>query len=289
MKRLFTAVVFAAVAVAGVQAQFNIRVSLGGTAARDTVDTKVMTVQYDMEFVTDPGNADSTVKETMRLDIGRKVSRFYSYTRYLCDSIMEADLRAGVSQEVMTQHASRYRSQWSEQTFKNLPEGCVTTTDQIAGEVSRLKCEEAMDMPQWTLLADTVTVAGYLCRSAECFFKGRKWKAWYAHEIPVSEGPWKLHGLPGLVLKAEDGANHYRFIANGLEQCRTGEPVLFDGRDYEPVNRKQYDKIHRRYYSDPVGYIAGVMPNVKIQINDEHGNAAPSPKDLPYNPIELGD
>ena len=93
-------------------------------------------------------------------------------------------------------------------------------------------------------------------------------------------------GLPGLMLKADDDEGHYRFTADGLEQSHGTEPILFGGKDYQPVDRKQYDKMQKRFAADPVGFITGIMPNVKITVQDNHGNKTKNPKDTPYNPIE---
>lgn len=30
-------------------------------------------------------------------------------------------------------------------------------------------------------------------------FRGLTYTAWFALDIPINEGPWKFHGLPGLI------------------------------------------------------------------------------------------
>ena len=268
------------------QAQVSFTISTGRTFRQDSIDQKVLTVQYDMEALTDLSKPDQPIKETMRLDIGRKSSRFYSYTAAVRDSVLKADMDNGASTETISQHAKQYKSVWSEQTFKGYPEGHMTTLDEIAGDISRLRCEEEEEKPEWKLTADTLTLLGYRCTRATTQFKGRQWTAWFTPDIPVSEGPWKLCGLPGMILKAEDAEGHYRFAANGIEQCRDEAPILFGGKDYERVSRKQYARVHERFFADPVGFITGSMPNVTITIKDEHGQPAKNPKDMPYNPIE---
>lgn len=267
-------------------AQAQIRVSTGKNIRKDTIDTKLLIVQYDMQAVTDLNKPDEPRNETLRLDIGRHTSRFYSYTAFLQDSILTADFAAGASQETINRHLNQYNSQWSEETFKRYPAGHTTTLDAIGGQISLLRCEEPEEIPRWTLTQDTMTVLGYQCIRATADYKGRKWTAWFTPDIPLSEGPWKLCGLPGLILKAEDTEGHYRFTANGIEQVHVQAPILYGGANYEPVNRKQYAKVHERFATDPVGFITSTMPNVKITIRDEHGNLASNPKNTPYNPIE---
>lgn len=52
----------------------------------------------------------------------------------------------------------------------------------------------------------TADVLGYECVMAESDYHGRRWRAWFSPDLPLPFGPWKLHGLPGLILKAEADA-----------------------------------------------------------------------------------
>ena len=145
MKTRHSLLLVLCLAAAAAQAQMNIKISTGRTFRQDTIDRKVLTVQYDMEALTDLAHPGTPLKETMRLDIGQRSSRFYSYTAYLADSVLAADAANGASMELMARHAEQYRSQWSEQTFKRYPAGRVTTLDELAGDISRLRCEEPED------------------------------------------------------------------------------------------------------------------------------------------------
>lgn len=60
-------------------------------------------------------------------------------------------------------------------------------------------------------------VMGYKCRKARLKYEGREWIAWYPPpDLPISSGPWKFYGFPGLVLKAEDTTGTHRFEAYSL-------------------------------------------------------------------------
>ena len=226
-------------------------------------------------------------QETLMLEIGKQYSKCYSYNFYVRDSLLIADAQAGASKETMLQHATAIgNSRISYQIFKHYPTGKVTTLDRLA--TTNFLCEEKEEMPEWTLLPDTATILSYSCQKATCHFKGRNYTAWYTLEIPVSEGPWKLYGLPGLIIKAEDDKKHYTFSCIGIEQCKTPKPILINLKGREKVSRSNLNKMYERMAKDPMSFIASTAPNVKVSVTDEHGNPMKS-FSIPYNPIELSE
>ncbi len=71
---------------------------------------------------------------------------------------------------------------------------------------------------KWVLIPDTATILKRKCMSAKTTFRGREYKVFYAPSIPISDGPWKLGGLPGLILEAKstDGFVEWRAIKLNL-------------------------------------------------------------------------
>lgn len=43
-------------------------------------------------------------------------------------------------------------------------------------------------------------------------FRGRVHTVWFTNEIPVSFGPWKLNGFPGVILEAQDETKTFMFF-----------------------------------------------------------------------------
>ena len=58
---------------------------------------------------------------------------------------------------------------------------------------------------------------GYDCIMATANYHGRNWNAWFTPEVPMNTGPWKLLGLPGLILEAVDSTGQHHFTANGIQ------------------------------------------------------------------------
>ena len=89
-------------------AQFNIKIGSGKTFRKDTIDQAVLMVQYEVDGCTDT-LSEERFQETMMLEIGKKCSKFYSYTKYVGDSVFAADIANNASQETMIEHAKQFR------------------------------------------------------------------------------------------------------------------------------------------------------------------------------------
>ena len=64
--------------------------------------------------------------------------------------------------------------------------------------------QEPLPKMKWELLNEKKIIGEYHCKKASVEFRGRTYYAWYTMEIPISLGPWKFNGLPGLILEVDD-------------------------------------------------------------------------------------
>ncbi len=79
------------------------------------------------------------------------------------------------------------------------------------------RVRESVPEIRWRIKKDTKTIKGYEAQRAVGKFRGRKYTVWFTREIPVPFGPWKLNGLPGLILKAQDKTGTYTFEAIAVD------------------------------------------------------------------------
>jgi len=61
---------------------------------------------------------------------------------------------------------------------------------------------DTLRTPEWILLDEAKEIQGMKCQKAMATVYGREYEAWFSTTIPLPYGPWKLHGLPGLILEA---------------------------------------------------------------------------------------
>ena len=101
----------------------------------------------------------------------------------------------------------------------------------------RYETHDPLAKVDWTLDDDTLTISGLLCHRATSKLYGKRWTAWYTEEIPSSAGPWKLRGLPGLIVKAED--------SEGIH-CFTLYETKNEVRDINAIGNPEYQKLSRQ-------------------------------------------
>ncbi len=65
----------------------------------------------------------------------------------------------------------------------------------------------------WQITNEKKKVQVFNCTKATLSFRGREFVAWFTTEIPVAFGPWKFHGLPGLILEVHDVNNLFSWSA----------------------------------------------------------------------------
>ena len=116
------------------------------------------------------------------------------------------------------------------------------------------KYAEPVEERDWAILDDsTKTVLGYECMMATTEYHGRKWTAWFTPEVPMNAGPWKLLGLPGLILEAIDSTGQHHFSANGLQSVDVDIPKVYEPNSYEKTTRKNFLALCRYRYDNVQG------------------------------------
>ena len=116
---------------------------------------------------------------------------------------------------------------------------------------TKFRWEEQLPHIEWNVTDSTMNIIGYECFMATADYHGRKWTAWFAPEIPISDGPWKLCGLPGIILQAECDGGQYRFVADGIQQARNTEYRIYGKENWEPIKREEFWRLRRECLDNP--------------------------------------
>lgn len=204
-----------------------------GSKAQDLVPCE-MEVTYSSTY-SFKKEARQPLEDMHVLQVGRDGrSRFHSQWSERSDFVMDSLLNAGLDPMTMVQERKRMgvRSGQSYRVFKNMPSaGKLTYTDKFMDE---MYYEEPMPVIDWRMEEGDTVIAEHPCQKAVGTFRGRTWTAWFTMDIPVGDGPWKLCGLPGLILKAGESEGYFDFTCIGIAKG--------GGRSFELVRTKGMTK-----------------------------------------------
>lgn len=139
--------------------------------------------------------------------------------------------------------------------YHNYQQGVITVREVVYFKPHRYT-DSLSDRIEWTSLDSTKIIGDMIALSASTTFRGRDYTVWYTPEIPVPTGPWKLLGLDGLILEAEDDEGAVVFKATTIELSLspeilskvgppvTGKKIAFD--EFKSIYWKEQLRINRR-------------------------------------------
>lgn len=245
----------------------------------ETIADGTMEFVYDYRCCVDTTGSlsEDYDSDNMLLQIGPEgLSKFSSYNNLTVDSILMRSTQEQIAEAAIEGKLSNGEFMT---IYKNYPAGHLTHTEKICQDWFRY--DEEMPSLDWELTDSVTTVLGYECQSARCKFRGREWTVFYTEDIPLMDGPWKLHGLPGLIMKASDEHGHYTFECIGIKS-KADRPITIYKVPFNKTDRKGYYDAKHRYEINPYAYYEATTGK-HVTVTDGAGN----PSLDAYDPIEL--
>jgi GLPGLI family protein len=120
--------------------------------------------------------------------------------------------------------------------------------------------DDTLQPIDWQISNEQKLFGELRCQKATAFVRGRNYTAWFAPAIPIRTGPWKLHGLPGLIVEAYDDKGHVRFMFESvklLNETTSIEPPqsygqkIFNEKSVVEYANELIDKFHKFLNSQP--------------------------------------
>lgn len=279
------------------------------TAKAQKPDTAQVLVHYKFTWIRDISNRAHPYTENMVLYVGKSAGAYRSY-----DGIV---------------YNVQFKKAWAE-AVANSPDGhpminrrgvgTVVEYYQYPNEQKLLTKEKlftnnyAIESPlpaiDWKISTDTATFGGLHCQKATGHFKGRDYTAWFCPDLPVHAGPWKLNGLPGVIIDARDAKSEVIFQFDGFEKAiptPPGSQPAVAEKDMPPILRgldddmnliapppgtikttqKEFDKTSEAIRKNPNGVVEAI--NAGNGPKMDHVRMAPLKGQGPVtnNPVEL--
>lgn len=219
----------------------------------DSIDVELTRVYYDYAY-----NGKNTITGTWLLQVGVNTTCFLSEHRFKADSVLRANnmVNARVYNFISNGDLFHFFDAYYISNNK-----CRFT---CRFGLDDIMYEEDLQGISWELQDSVANICGHLCKSATGYFRGRTYYVFYAEDIPVSAGPWKLSGLPGLILHADVDDGKFTFHANRVDPSACA-PILWQKYPYMKTNRRQYEKmLDQMLHNFPVAIDSHLASNPSI-------------------------
>lgn len=188
----------------------------------------------------------------------KEQSKFYNAKTEFKDSLQSTPQGRAVEKQLFNDAIKRYSETRDESAmnavvyqtflyiFRSKPDNRMTVYDK-AGSLEYGVYTEPLSEIQWEITDSAKTVLGYDCVMATANYHGRDWTVWFAPDIPLQEGPWKMCGLPGLILEASESTGQHSFVATGLEASNQAIVPIYPYQQYDKMSRIEMLRQLRNY------------------------------------------
>jgi len=275
LKTLFFICIFFCCSIKGVYAQFYedvLQYDINRTLFDKALDSASVRITYSLSYVADSLKPEKVWEDRKILLIGDSIQHFFSEYQRSKDSVATAARKKGKAFRPLSFSENIIPEGYDIYAY---PAQGTRMVQEYITDLSAYRYWETIEKPQWELSADTCTISSYTCQKATAYFRGRDWTVWFTMEVPIDAGPWKLCGLPGLIVKASDSKNHYVFECIGLENISKKKQPVIKAHYTNPVldeecTRQEYRKAQRQYYENYFNMLSAMGYNLRII--DDSGN-----------------
>ena len=153
----------------------------------------------------------------------------------------------------------------SNKLFKDTKEGTFVDKRDMMGKLFLI--QDNLEKLDWKLERETKKIGNYNCFKAvateeyedrdfktdSITLKTRKIIAWYTPEIPVSHGPEKLYGLPGLILEVAKGKHMLlctKIVLNPTDAVSIKQPKkgkIVSQQKFDAIQYKKSKEMMKRF------------------------------------------
>ncbi|BFO67636.1 hypothetical protein KCF3NO3_36190 [Chryseobacterium sp. KCF3-3] len=196
---------------------------------------------------------DSVVINYMNLDTDGKKSYFTNAVKYERDSVYRVDKNYSALLK-----GKNYDRNLSYIIEKNYSQKTINLYDKYKS-VSLVTIDQ--EIPKWKIENEFKKINDLNCQKAVADYKGRTWEAWFSKDFPVSDGPYKFSGLPGLVVAIKDGDNDHVFELVQIKKIKAVTALV--PKNNKQMNGEEYRKLIKNYTFNPAEDIAAMNMDSK--------------------------
>lgn len=226
--------------------------SYGGNAGAQENEDVLLSIHYMAHFYRYEEDEHEFTEEKV-LDVTGSRSAFYGRWQRKREEMTDSIIKAhGTMEDVLSKTGEYPRPRQFYSIFNNYPnpQERVVTDKVFKG----FYYTEPVDEIAWEFVDGDTVVAEYACHFAKCRYRGHEWTACFTDEIAIPLGPWKLHGLPGMILYAADDSGKFAFECIEIRKGN-GELYRPNLSKYRKCSKAELMDLYRESAKNPMEYL----------------------------------
>ncbi len=223
-------------------------------------------VHYKFYHINDTTKRDQPLRDEVVTYLGKNSSFYKTYS----DVLIQKDIAAQKALADFTGHMTLtfYTTSINEFYLLKRDTRNMKKIETISSTFDAFTYTIPWEDQNWQIVEVTKEIGGYSCQKAQTQYKGRKYEAWFTTELPFPFGPWKLHGLPGLILEAYDDKGEVKFIYNGFDKIE--EDIKIEIPFYViKSSPSEIEKIRKVFNEDQNSYFLSLQNSGRMNIANE--------------------
>lgn len=217
---------------------FFLWVAGNGLYGQKNVNIDVVKSQYIYLLTNQRDSLDTENKseEYFILQRGKDKSQFMSMNSYKRDSVTTGLVNSSVRTTLTLDLTNVPKTNFTYRIIKEPGKNKIDYYDKIIR--MDFAYEENPEF-KWVISNEKKKIGDLKCQAATLTYGGRNYKAWFTNDIPVSDGPYKFYGLPGLIVELEDDRKHYKFELLSYKNFADEQPLWISEKR---INGKKVSK-----------------------------------------------
>lgn len=164
-------------------------------------------------------------------------------------TLQGANTSKEVSEEGTIEIKKVFRDTIGTRVYNDYSKNTLILNEPLLGENYTVVDKKIND--SWKIEDSFKEIGGLTCQKAKIKLRGREYIAWFSQEIPVPAGPWKLNGLPGLIIEANDVNKEVNFLFKSLHQnIDLPEEIMIENKEGNSISIEEFvqkkDKLHQK-------------------------------------------
>ena len=260
-------------------------------------------VVYEFKYVRDLENKDVPYSSNMVLSLGKSSSRYCTQKMFNDNDRKLLEARKKDLERLQTIPAAsmptvaggpmltvgKSGAIINEEIVKYISEKRISVEAKLG--LKSYHAEAQLQEIIWNVLPETKKIGNDVCQKATGSYGGRQYNAWFTKDIPFQDGPWKLHGLPGLILEASDPANEISFTFKEISENNDADLFVqsfMNSQNSITAKIEDLNKAKKAFEIDPEGVMGAQAPNARLSVrNIDNPTDKTVVKIKVYNPMEL--